>query len=290
MKTEDKKKIGIVGFGYVGKGTANLFSDHYDVLAHDPAYWPAARYSGPLVTHKETLAELIDCEVVIICVPTPMADDGACDTSIVESVLTEIWQHKRNTFYPLVVLRSTVPPRTTRRLEDKMQLGLVFWPEFAGEGRYWTQYAFRDNAKAVPFVILGGDKPFTKRIVDLLVPILGPEKRYIQTDSQTAEMAKYMINTWLAVKVGFCNDMFDICEKLGVDYRAVRELWLQDPRINESHTAVFPDSRGFHGKCTPKDSLGLLRCAEAADCHDTELRTLRAVIDTNRERRPEVYG
>ena len=298
----EKKKIGIVGFGYVGKSTARLFKDRYDTWAYDPAYLKDGKFgqcfdndflengfgfiSGQLASK---LYQLADCDAIVICVPTPIGEDGACDTSIVESVLTELGKHKPDPLMPLIILRSTVPPGTTERLAKKAGLNVVFWPEFAGEGKYWTQYAFRDDAKAVPFVILGGDKPFTKRVVDLLVPILGPEKKYVQTSLQTAEMAKYMINTWLAVKVGFCNDVFDICEKLDVDYREARELWLLDPRINESHTAVFPDSRGFSGKCIPKDSLALLRHAEKAGCRERELRMLRAAIEANQERRPEAY-
>ena len=76
-------------------------------------------------------------------------------------------------------------------------------------------------------------------------------------------MAKYMENAFYATKVAFCNELYDICDAVNVDWNEVRELWLSDPRLHRMHTAVFKGKRGFGGKCLPKDTLALKNFAKS---------------------------
>jgi UDP-glucose 6-dehydrogenase len=99
-----------------------------------------------------------------------------------------------------------------------------------------------------------------------------------QTDARTAELTKYMENAFLATKVAFCNQFYDLAGAMGVDYNELRELWLMDPRIGRSHTWVYPDDRGFGGKCLPKDLAAIIAASEAYGA-DTEL--LKAVQRAN---------
>ena len=95
--------------------------------------------------------------------------------------------------------------------------------------------------------------------------------KIIMGPSKEIEMAKYMENCFLATKVIFCNEIYKICEKLGLDYNIVREAWVADPRIGTSHTFVYKDNPGFGGSCLPKDINAMISQAKNADVDTTLL-------------------
>ena len=97
-------------------------------------------------------------------------------------------------------------------------------------------------------------------------------------------MVKYVANTFYATKVTFCNEMYDICKALDTDWNRVRELWLNDPRVNRMHTAVFANSRGYGGKCFPKDVNAMIKIAEKADVKSMVLEAVNAANDTLRKK------
>jgi len=229
------KKIAIIGHGYVGKAMVKFFKDHYDVFIYDPNE-----------ENSHTQEDINKCDLGVICVPTPMSDDGSCDTSIVEEVVS--WLKT-----PLAILKSTVPVGITDELISKYGLRMVFAPEYCGESTYWSPYSFHTEVKDTPFFTFGGDSKDCSEAIDYYLPITGPMKTYHQTTAKTAEMAKYMENCFYATKIAFCNEVYSICEGMGIDWNAAREAWLLDPRIHPMHTAVFKDNRGFGGKCLPKD-------------------------------------
>lgn len=233
------KKVSIIGYGYVGKALHNFFKDHYEVLIYDP------NFEG-----SNTKDEVNQADVAFISVPTPRGEKGQCDISIVEESVK--WVEAS-----VIVIKSTVEIGTTDYLSEKYKKNIVFSPEYIGESTYWSPYDFHTDMKETPFFIFGGEDKLCSKVVSLFLPVTGPCKRYIQTDSRSAETAKYMENSFYATKITFCNEMYDLCEKLGVDWHEVRELWLADPRINPMHTAVFEDKRGFSGKCLPKDTSAL---------------------------------
>jgi UDPglucose 6-dehydrogenase len=246
-----KKKVAIIGYGYVGKEVYNFFKDRFETIFYDP--------------HVEGSAEkdeINSCDLAVISVPTPMSDDGSCNLSIVEDTLGWL-----NT--PLILIKSTVPPGTTKKLSEKSGKKICFSPEYIGEGGYFIpfwKYPDPKDMKKHSFQIIGGDKETASKILDFFVRVMGPEAKFSITDSTTAELVKYMENSFIATKVVFCNEFYNIANAFGVEYKELRELWLLDERMGRMFTAVFPEKakRGFEGKCLPKDVNAIAKASEKA--------------------------
>jgi UDPglucose 6-dehydrogenase len=132
---------------------------------------------------------------------------------------------------------------------------------------------------ANPFSIVGGLPALRRSLINDLCSVLGPEKTYFQCSAIEAEIIKYMENAYLATKVTFVNEFFEICKAFDADWHTVREGWLLDPRFERSHSAVFPDNRGFAGRCLPKDMNAIIEAVRAAG-YDPQL--LRSVLESNR--------
>lgn len=229
-----------------------FFSNHYDVRVYDSN--SELSREVPLSTKDQ----INECELAVICVPTPSAADGACDLSLVQDTLK--WLKTS-----LVLLKSTVPPGTTDELRRESGKRIVFSPEYCGESSYWTPYAFHTDIKETPFFTFGGEPRDTSAMIDWFLPVVGPVKQYRQTTALAAETAKYMENSFYALKITFCYEFAMVCKALGVDFNEVRELWLLDPRINPMHTAVFAENiRPFSGKCLPKDLAAIVKRAQEA--------------------------
>lgn len=235
----NEPRVGIVGLGAVGRGLARLFPG---AAAHDP---PLGMDDRPGINRSD---------VVFVCLPTPRGPGGACDTTLVDEAAGWIDA-------ACIVIRSTVPPGTTARLAREHHKRVVFQPEY-GPGET-PGHPFAD-ARAVPWVILGGPREWTAPVAALYQRVFNSNLEIRQTDSTTAELTKYMENAFLATKVVFCNEFYDLARALGVDYTELRELWLLDPRVGRSHTWVHPDERGFGGGCLPKDLDALLDVAATA--------------------------
>jgi len=261
-----KQKIALYGFGYVGKSLFNFLKDHYEVVVFDPMY--------PEYSEKSRMKGI---KHAVVCVPTPMSKDGSCDTSIVE----DIFKEGLHEFY---MIKSTVVPGTTARLAKETKKKIAFSPEYIGEGLYeipfWLDLPHPTNMKLHTFHIFGGPKNVTAEWINIWQKVAGWTARYMQTDSTTAEMVKYMENAYGAMKVTFCNEFYDIAKAFGVDYDELKELWLLDGRIGRSWTMVFPDKRGFGGKCLPKDVNGIIKHTEKQG-YSADL--LKAVLKTNKK-------
>jgi UDPglucose 6-dehydrogenase len=244
-------RIGILGNGFVGKATRILENAEVEVVVYDIR-------PNACVPPGMTLEELDrTSDLIFLCLPTPMRLDGGCDTSILDSVLSSL----KN---PFVVVRSTVPVG----FNDKK--GCFFMPEFLTE-KNWAD-DFRDN----PMWIFGLPSKeesildlFRGRISMLFESahrhgkIVSRETRFIKNGE--AEMVKLFKNVFLATKVSFCNEMYDLCQRCGIEYDVVRDCVAKDERIGTTHLAVpgYGDRRGFGGTCFPKDSNSLYRlCAE----------------------------
>lgn len=261
-------KVLVVGHGYVGQAYASLFERKHEVFIHDP-------YKNRVVD-MEVQAQ---CQLAVICVPTPMREDGRCDTSVVEQVIREL-PHGMD-----VMIKSTVEPGTTNRLSEiyGMARPLIFSPEYIGEGGYWVppQFPHPTDPLSHGFVILGESKNASKecatRIIDMMMPIVGPATRFRIMSATEAELVKYFENAYLAMKVMFSNEMREICENLAVRYHTVREGWLDDPRNGPSHSAAFA-KRGFDGKCLPKDTAALLHFCRG---NDIDVPLLEAIVNAN---------
>ena len=240
--------IGIIGQGFVGNAVYQKFKNYYDVLTYD------LDESKCNSSEQETL----DNKLVFVCLPTPMKSDGRCDTSLVEYAI------KRCSEFGIaktVVIKSTVSPGTTARLNSLYpNMSVVFNPEFLTERNAINDYENQTR------IILGGPRPGTTELKQVFSKVF-PKAHIIKTDSTHAEMVKYLTNTFLATKVSFANEMYQICEGVGVDYDKVIEYATQDDRLGTSHWNVpGPDGDfGYGGHCFPKDVKALMVVAEDMD-------------------------
>ena len=242
MNTLHVPTIGIIGYGYVGKAMYQFFKKNYHTIWYDP-----------YIEHSSTKDEINACDLGVVCVMTSAKPDGSCDTSIVESTME--WLST-----PLILIKSTIPPGTTDRLILETGKSICFSPEYIGESEYHTgKYNFNTEVKNTPFITIGGNTHVANCILNIIVPILGPNKTYHMTTAVAAELAKYMENSYLATKLVFCYEFEQICRKFDVPYHMVRECWLLDPRIGSSHTAIFTSNTApYSGKCLPKDVKAII--------------------------------
>ena len=239
--------VGIVGQGFVGTALRKVFSCYNKIYTYDKVH-------KDLSTHSSISDLSHSCDVVFVCVPTPMKPDGSCDTSIVEAVCLEACNTGRQN---IIVIKSTVPPGTTNKINDMCRSSqVVFNPEFLLE-RNATE-DFRNTTR----VILGGPRPATTRLKQFYTNVF-PKANIIKTDATIAEFVKYLTNCFLAVKVSMANEIAGMCESAGVDYDKVIEYATQDARLGDSHWSVpGPDGHfGFGGSCFPKDLNALIQCA-----------------------------
>lgn len=252
-----KPRVGVVGGGVVGGATLKLCGP--ECIVYDPA---KPEYAG----NKD---KINTCDVVFVAVPTNMRPDGKCDTSIVEDVCGWIQA-------PLLIIRSTVAPGTTDRIVKKTGKRVVFQPEYLGE----TVAHIFGNMAEREFVVLGGTPEARSLAADFYKHYYNAMVYVYLTDALTAEVCKYMENAFYAVKVTFVNEFYDIAKAHGVDFNELRECWLADTRISRDHTFVFPDNRGFGGKCLPKDTNAIVQsCLERG----YEPKLLQATLKINKE-------
>ena len=263
--------IGIVGQGYVGTAVKTVFTSHYDVETYD------IKEDCSCISISDLVSKV---GVVFVCVPTPMNRDGSCNIDIVESVVAEINTAAVDDSDCIVVIKSTIPPGTTARLNRKFRnITVIFNPEFL------TEANFIDDFKNQNRIIIGGTRPATTKLRQIY-SLVFPNVSIIKTGSKTAEMVKYMTNTFLATKVSFANEMKMICDKMNIDYDKVVEYSTYDERLGKSHWAVpGPDGKlGFGGSCFPKDINALVHMCGKMDIPSS---VISGAIDTNLMVRPE---
>lgn len=267
-------KIGVVGQGYVGTAVRTVFGKHYNVETYD------LDKDKCTVDYLEDLVE--QSNIIFVCVPTPMKKDGSCDTSIVEAVVKDINDMVvgRNVSGRIVAIKSTIPPGTTNKLNKECEnISVVFNPEFLTEANFIEDFKNQNR------IIIGGPRPATT-ILRQVYSLVFPDVTIVKTGSVTAEMVKYMTNSFLATKVSFANEMKMICDNIDIDYDKVVEYATYDDRLGKSHWSVpGPDGKlGFGGSCFPKDINALVHY-----CYENEIpaKTLFGAWETNLEVRPE---
>ena len=267
--------IGIIGYGFVGKAVKEGFSTtsgvNYSIRIYDK--------NPHLQTHD--LNDVVNkSNFVFISVPTPSREDGSIDLKIIWEVFESIAEVKNNENV-IFLLRSTVTPGTTGDIIKKYpDLNIVFNPEFLTERS--AAFDFMSQTR----VILGGEKEVTKKVSKFYKGRFGESLSVIETDNQSAELIKYMCNTFLALKVSYLNEMRQLALASGADWDDVVNGFKSDGRIGPSHTNIpGPDGKlGFGGSCFPKDIRAIIDFAKTKDIN---LRTLEGAWDTNLEVRPE---
>lgn len=241
----------VVGCGVVGKNLLEelhvLMPDAYD--KYNPRFRSKAdgkRYG-----------------IAFICVDTPyVSEDLPCDLSQVRDAIGE-------TDAELYVIKSTVPVGTTDALKAETGKRIVFSPEYYGGTQHCNNFDF-------DFTILGGAKEDCSEVVQVLQDVYDARHTFRIVDPKVAEMVKYMENAWLATKVTFCIGFKESCDKAGIMYEEVRELFNLDPRVNPAHTFVYRDHPFYKSHCLDKDVPSIAR--QFGD------PLLEAVVEINSER------
>ena len=274
-------KIGIVGNGFVGSSVAFGFSpqtgcDSAEVRIHDKDL------AKSLHSLEETVHE---SDFIFLSVPTPSNRDGSINIDIVDSALNDISKMTNDYNWVndyVVLLRSTVTPGTTAKLQEKYEnLNIVFNPEFLTERS--AKFDFINQSR---FILGGSSDYYVDRVEELFKWRFGKTISIIKTNYETAELIKYMGNCYFATKVSFLNEMHQIADRCGMDWDMAIEGFIRDGRIGHSHLAVpGPDGRfGFGGSCFPKDIQAIINFAEGLGI---EPSVLKGVWNKNLEVRPE---
>lgn len=253
-------KVGIIGLGFVGGAVRSSFDTGLTSLV--------------LVDTNPNLAsgtyeDLMSCEGIFVCVPSPSNSDGSCNTSILESVL-----EKLKDYQGVIISKTTAPALKYEELNQRYP-NLVHNPEFLTAANANQDYLNQE------FAIIGGRITAyvneAERIIRLSLPDLNAVHHCTIGE---ASLAKYAINCFLATKVVFMNELEQLTKASNLDYNRIAGMIAYDKRIGQSHMRVpGPDgSYGFGGACFPKDTTALLKYAEGLGIN---LNTLDAAVKKN---------
>lgn len=264
-----KHKIGIIGSGFVGGAIGRGFALTAEVKIYD---------KDPKRS-VHSFDDICDSEFIFLCLPTPMehVEGGKADLSIIHSVCQQIADHRTD---GIVIIKSTVPIGTTRKLQDQYGLKIIHNPEFLTARN--ADIDFVTPART----ILGGDKKLTNRVACLFAERF-PGTNLIEMDSNESEAVKYIANCFFAVKVMYFNEVFLGLKSFDLDWNKVMGGVLTDGRIGISHCDVpGHDGRlGYGGSCFPKDICALIHQLEKSGF---DAKMLKSCWDQNKTIRPEM--
>ena len=242
-------KLGIAGYGYVGQAHEDALKGYHEIIVSDP--------------YKKMYGNLKYADAVIVCVSTPQHESGACNINNVYDVISEV-----DADVPILI-KSTISLDGWVYIKDQFPYHkLTFSPEFLTAANALQD--FKDNDT----ILLGGDN--TGFWSDIFVTAMGKINISIATPEELI-LTKYFRNSYLAAKVTFFNQIYDLCENTGVDYEMVRKLVTHDPRIGESHSMVSAE-RGYGGHCFPKDVKAIIH---TADKYKTDMGILKHIDSYN---------
>lgn len=299
-------KISVIGTGYVGLVSGACFAEMgNDVICVDidehkisnlkngiiPIYEPGLADMVIKNQDKETIVftsdikyALIDCNICIIAVGTPMGENGHADLNYVLSAAKSIGEHI--TCHTFVIDKSTVPVGTAEKVRIAIQVALtkrdspltfdvISNPEFLKEGNAVEDFMKPDR------IIVGVDNEVSLDIMrELYAPFTRNRDRFIHMDIKSAEMTKYAANAMLATKISFINEIANICERVGADVNKVRNGIGSDSRIGYSF--IYPGC-GYGGSCFPKDVQALVRTANEYGYTPKLLDAVEAVNDAQKK-------
>jgi len=264
---QEKLRVGIVGHGFVG-GAVDYAFTHREIEKFyvDPKY-------------DTTIDDLVDWQphVTFVCAPTPMAESGFVDASIVEDAALKLLEHTEGG----VVIKSTITPDIVDRLyssvfEDDIKR-LTINPEFLTESNAKEQFV------SAEYHVIGGHPDACQGLAQLYdVYSLCTATEYLFCSGPEAAFIKYGVNSYLATKVTFFNQLFDSIEKFGCNFPTVANAIGKDPRIGVGHTRVpgYDGKRGFGGACFPKDT-------KAFTLFDTDLTLIEKCVSINNKYRKQ---
>jgi UDPglucose 6-dehydrogenase len=270
--------IGIVGGGFVGRA---MYDNFFDIFYRDDQQVACHIYDSlPEKSTTSSLEELVNfADVIFVCVPTPSLPDGSCNTKIVEKVVADIADIDRA---KLVVIKSTVLPKTSKNLAALHNMDIAFNPEFLTERAAYIDFRYQK------LIVIGADTPRAADTLRQLYNTYAGARNYSPTinvvTSDEAETFKYVANCFLATKVIFANQIKLFCDTLDISYNRVTDLALLDPRLGVTHwQAPGPDGKmGYGGTCFPKDMAALSNYASEVGA---DVSVINAAIAANKNLR-----
>ena len=241
-------KVLLLGFGWVGQYCGKYFTQA-DYLRSDGIIRRRKDDKPLYKTIDEDDLLNLRYDLAIISVPTPMnPKTGQCDTSIVEKCV-----EKYKDIVDYFLIKSTVEIGTTDRLAKKYNVKIAMSPEYVGETLGHPLLEPRRDA----FQIIGGLDSTASAIAGFWRLVLHANAPIFLCTAIEAEIIKYCENYWIMQRVDYWNDVYEICQTLGGQFDRVREGLVLDPRFSRTHSFVYPNNRGWSGKCLPKDMNAL---------------------------------
>jgi UDPglucose 6-dehydrogenase len=264
-------KLGIVGHGFVGTAVDHGFTRDIQKFIVDPKH-----------NSTNTIEDLIKFkpDSTFVAVPTPQSESGECNTEILEGVMQQLNTSKGL----LVIVKSTVPAYKLQKIQEEcINIRIVYNPEFLTEKNYI------DDFVNPAMHVFGGMNKDTDAVEKLYLEHSDcKECPVYKTDLITASMVKYCINSFLATKVTFMNEMYDVLKAArGADWNTFTNIIANDPRIGISHMKVPGNDgqRGYAGSCFPKDTAALAWFArEILNTQFTQLETSIKINDKLRQK------
>jgi len=256
-------KVGIIGYGWIGKATQKLFPD---AQIYDP-YIEGDYYAKPLE----------DCDIAFLAVPTPYTGGDGINCSAVEDAI-------RDCGCDFIVIRSATQPGFADEMAKKYNKRIVVQPEYLGETPNHPFLAMESRQ----FMIIGGEPEDRRKVIECYQQAYNANVNIRQVSRYEAEIIKFSENRAIFYKVLQCQELYDACEAAGVDYYVIREaVYGDDPRQNLWWSFVFPDNRGANSKCIPKDIYGWCAWAESVGIDPMATKSLleynQGLIDSNND-------
>lgn len=310
-----KTTLSILGMGYVGAVSSACFSDlGFSVIGVDPdldkvdcinrgespivekdldTLLKAGREDNLIQATFDTVAAILNSEVTLISVGTPSDADGGCDLKYLRQACAQIGEALRlKSTYHLIVMRSTIPPGTTRNTllpiieeysgkERGKDFGVCFNPEFLREST-----AVQDFYEP-PITVLGAIDERSLEFGKKLYADVDAEM--VSTSLEAAEFVKYVDNTWHALKVSFGNEVGRLCKAADVDSHDVMNIFLKDTKLNISPYYLKPGF-AYGGSCLPKDTRGINHLARSMNVDLPIMASIPASNESHIEHTMDLIG
>jgi GDP-mannose 6-dehydrogenase len=296
-------KISVFGLGYVGTVSAGcLASEGHEIIGVDPIQTKVDlinRGLSPIIevqigeliatavatkklrATQDAIEAVLHSDLSLVCVGTPSQSNGNLDLRYIRRICEQIGQAlKEKPAWHTVVIRSTILPGTMREIVIPIlaeysgktpgrDFGVCHNPEFLREGSAVKDYY------APPKTVIGElDSRSGEPLIEIYKSLKAP---LIRASLQTAEMVKYVDNSWHALKIGFANEIGNLCKAFGVDAHDVMGIFTQDTKLNISPAYLSPGF-AFGGSCLPKDLRAL---SYKAKVHDLDLPILTSILASN---------
>ena len=256
-------KIGVIGKGFVGSTIyEGLGQINNKMSFYDPKF-------------PSKMEDVLDTEVVFVCVPTDQKDDGSCDISIVEDVVLKL---KQCAYNGMIAIKSTVVPGTTQKLINRWEDDRIcFVPEFLRERSALTDFMLHHD------VLVVGAQNHSRTIIDAHGNI--PKNVMVMSPTE-AELAKYFNNVFNAARITFANGFFDVCQEMDCDYQKILEAMTLRENIDHHYLRASENLRGFGGYCLPKDTEAFQSLVKSLGLKSG---IFKAIVDDNNLYRRTVF-